>query len=413
MNPAEQTTNEADESSWDLSFAAVELKDSAALGADVRLDLNPCTTVLVGKNGAGKSVLLEKMHAGIRGVIGLVQTPEPDPAHLVCEIDAVVRDIPGFKLRYECRWQSRNEPEDPEAEALPTTADADLKVEELCWLLRDGDENQLLWRVDDGVVAYNNGERGEIAAGRTLINWTVSRRGRGGFLFPAAVHPLFKLFSNVSRVPAGIPRNNNEREELAVPYPQPYRRSNVVEPRRLRWMIYRLVDWHETAPQRFEEFVELGRRIGLLDDVKVKVYRDPDANSATPRRDLVSVLVDGTDFGLLSDGTLRVAEILIWLILPVLKSLLIEEPETAVHPGLLSKLLAEIDAYSADRQIILSTQSPHVVSWADPSAIRLVERHAGRSVVRSLREDEIGRVSAYLHNEGTLGDFMYSGALDG
>jgi predicted ATPase len=42
-----------------------------------------------------------------------------------------------------------------------------------------------------------------------------------------------------------------------------------------------------------------------------------------------------------------------------LKLLLIEEPETAVHPGLLSKLLAEIDAYSGDRPIVLSPQSPH------------------------------------------------------
>lgn len=416
MSAAEQVTNEEHEDGWDLAFTAVELKESAALGADVRLELEPCTTVLVGKNGAGKSLLLEKMYTGIWGAAGVIQTPEPDPAHFACEVGVESRTSDSFvKLRYECHWRPRDErPENPGAEALPMMADADLKVEESCRIL--GDMDQLLWRVDDGVVTYNNGERGEIAAGRTLINWTISRRGRGEFLFPSLAHPLWKLFSRVQRVPAGIPgisRSNREREELAVPYPQPRRSRNLVEPRRLLWMAYRLINWHEATPQIYEEFVEVGRRIGLFDNVHIKVYRDPDANSATEPRDLVSILFDGTDFGLVSDGTLRVAEILISLILPEVKCLLIEEPETAVHPGLLSKLLAEIDAYSGDRQIILSTQSPHVVSWANPRAIRLVERHAGRTAVRRLREDEIGRVSAYLHDEGTLGDFVYSGAFDG
>jgi energy-coupling factor transporter ATP-binding protein EcfA2 len=414
MDAAEPTTNEADEQSWDLSFTAVELKESAALGADVQLDLDPCTTVLVGKNGAGKSILLEKMYAGIHGAAGVVQTPEPDPAYFACEVDVASRHIPGnvVRLRYECHWRPRDEPEHPGTAAQRIMADADLRVEESCWI--PGDKDQLLWRVDDGVVTYNNGERGVIATGRTLLNWTISRPRRSGtYLFPEMAYPLRELFDSVVQVPAGIPRSNNVREELAVPYPQSYRRRDIVEPRRVVWMAYRLADWHETSPPLFEEFVEVGRRIGLLEDVKVKVYRDPDANTGTHRRDLVSVLFDGTDLGLLSDGTLRVAEILIWLIFPSAKRLLIEEPETAVHPGLLVKLLAEIDAYSSDCQIILSTQSPHVVSWADPRAIRLVERHAGRTEVRSLCEDEIGRVSAYLHDEGTLGDFVYSGALDG
>ena len=46
-----------------------------------------------------------------------------------------------------------------------------------------------------------------------------------------------------------------------------------------------------------------------------------------------------------------------WLLFPELKLVLVEEPETAVHPGLLSRLLAEFDAYASDRQIVLSTQS--------------------------------------------------------
>lgn len=413
MSDAEQTTDEAGEQSWDLSFSAVELKESAALGGDVRLDLSPRTTVLVGKNGAGKSLLLEKMHAGIRRAVGLLQTAEPDPAHFVCKVDVEPLRPAGkiFKLRYECHWRPREgEPEDAVA-ALLNPTDVDLKVEEHCWMPEG--QNQLLWCVDDGDITYNTGAHGEMSTGRTLINWTMSRRGSGEFLFPAMAHPLRDLFLSVIRVPAGIPRSDGDREDLALPYPEPSRARNAVETRRIRWMAYRLIDWHEQARERFEEFVELSRRIGLLDEVQVKLYRDPEPSPTTRRRDFASVLFDGTDVGLLSDGTLRVVEILVWLIFPGVKLLLIEEPETAVHPGLLSKLLAEIDAYSSDRQIVLTTQSPQVVSWADPLAIRLVERHAGKTEVRSLREDEVSRVSKYLHDEGTLGDFVYSGALDG
>ena len=414
MSAAEKTTDEAGEQSWDLSFSAVELKESPSLGGDVRIDLAPRTTVLVGKNGAGKSLLLEKLHAALKRVTGVVEVAEPDPAKFACDVEPR-REGSASEVHYECSWRPRNEEfEMRDTSALPTATEVDLEVEEACWI--SGDEIQPLWRVNDGVVTYNNGEHRVIAAGRTLLNWTLSRRGRTQQLMfagmehspPPMAHSLTDLFFGVIRVPAGIPRGDSEREELALAYPKFIRSGD-----RFRGLAHRLVNWHEQDSDHFDEFVDLGGRIGLFDEVKVKLYRDPNTNRAAHRRDFATVLVDGTDFGLLSDGTLRVIEILVWLVLPEVKLLLIEEPETAVHPGLLSKLLAEIDAYSIDRQIVLTTQSPHVVSWADPRAIRLVERHSGKTSVRSLREDEIGRVSAYLNDEGTLGDFVYSGALDG
>src|SRR5262249_26307202 len=140
--------------------------------------------------------------------------------------------------------------------------------------------------------------------------------------------------------------------------------------------------------------------MGLLRDVRVKMYRDPESARSVlvafpgARRDLASVIFDDVNIGLVSDGTLHVAEIIAHLIRPSVHLLLVEEPEAAVHPGLLEKLLAEIDAYSGDKQVILSTQSPQVVSWAKPADLRLVERHAGDTSVRSLRDEELVRLSA-------------------
>ena len=116
------------------------------------------------------------------------------------------------------------------------------------------------------------------------------------------------------------------------------------------------------------------------------------------------------NIGLLSDGTLRISEMLINLIRRAGSVVLIEEPETAVHPGLLSRLLDVVDSYSADRQVIISTHSPIVVDWCQPDELRLIERVDARTVSRSLSANEANRVAAYLADEGTLSDFIYSQA---
>lgn len=396
--------------------SAVEVGGSAALGADLRLDLAQRTTVLVGKNGAGKSLLLEKMQAGILAAIFVPQ--EPDPARFACEVNVRAPTLGEHleKLRYECRFQLRDIPATEVGtaglQADQVSGEVDIKVEETCRIINA--KEVLLWRVDDGLLTYNTGEQGEVAVGRTLLNWSMHSRRPRQFMFPNMTYPLRDLFWGVVRVPAGVPRGTGEREELALPYPESHRDRRLVDPSgRIRRLAYNIVRWHDRDRERFDEFVELGRRIGLLGNVMVKIYRDPEVGHRGRRRDLVSVLVDETDLGLLSDGTLRVAEILIWLLYPELKLLMIEEPETAVHPGLLSRLLAEFDAYSSDRQLVLSTQAPQVVSWADPLAIRLVERRSSRTEVRRLNEGEIARLSAYLHDDGALGDYIYSGALDG
>ena len=110
----------------------------------------------------------------------------------------------------------------------------------------------------------------------------------------------------------------------------------------------------------------------------------------------------------------RMAEILWALLRADVMShhlLLIEEPETGVHPGLLAGLLDTIDAYTVDRQVIISTHSPQVVSWAQPQELRVVTRQEGKTQVRPLSEQQVALFLKYLHDQ-TLGDFVYSGALD-
>lgn len=81
----------------ELRFAAIELGESPVLGRDVRLELAPGTTVLVGRNGAGKSAILERIFAGLgRAVHGGMSA---DPLGIACELTTQAQ-----RLRYECRW---------------------------------------------------------------------------------------------------------------------------------------------------------------------------------------------------------------------------------------------------------------------------------------------------------------------
>ncbi len=119
------------------------------------------------------------------------------------------------------------------------------------------------------------------------------------------------------------------------------------------------------------------------------------------------MLFDGVNLGLQSDGTLRVAEIVSKLLSPNLRCLLIEEPETEVHPGLLAKLLALFDAYSLDRQIVVSTHSPEVVNWCRPEDVRLVVREDGVTRAPPLEAGDLASVVRHLRDDGSLADFVY------
>jgi predicted ATP-dependent endonuclease of OLD family len=162
-------------------------------------------------------------------------------------------------------------------------------------------------------------------------------------------------------------------------------------------------------PQLFRELCEVLHELGLVRDINVEIYKsEASSKSGEPTSsDVAAVLFDGTNLGFCSDGTLRIARIVLELINPDVSCLLIEEPETAVHPGLLDKLLALVEAYSADRQIVLSTHSPQVVDRFAPDQLRLVEREEGVTRVHSLSAADRDLAISYLRDQGSLSDFVF------
>ena len=97
-----------------------------------------------------------------------------------------------------------------------------------------------------GLVRFRG--RGDVYK-RQLLNWTLSRRGRGVFQVPRTATPLRDFFLAVGRILAGVPRGDGEREELALPYPAGlFRRTNTGDGWRIRKLASTLANWHGTDP---------------------------------------------------------------------------------------------------------------------------------------------------------------------
>jgi predicted ATPase len=370
-------------------LSAVEVGEVPGLGGDVRVELTPRCTVLVGWNGAGKSLLIQAIESGLEnatahnGALG----------HFRCE----VRRGDALRLSYELRLRAQRG-----KQVNGWTPVLDLFDERCTQHGVDGD--RLLWDLGKGRLKVDRKTTrwplpiGLLAAPEDDLSHEVN----------TAMSTLMDAFSSRS-VAAGVPRRAGRRDPLAlftpaIPLPG-------ARPSRLELLAHRLLGDSDST-SALETVRERGRRIGLLETIDVRRRDRPGPRSPEdPYTNIAEILVDGINLGLLSDGTLRVIEILFAMACaPAI--LLLEEPETEIHPGLLGRLLHEIESFAADSQVILATHSPQVVSWARPQELRLVERRGGRTSVRSLRKKETARLSAHLAHEGTLGEFVFGGALE-
>lgn len=102
----------------------------------------------------------------------------------------------------------------------------------------------------------------------------------------------------------------------------------------------------------------------------------------------------GAQFGPahLSDGTLRAIALFAALeqprsTLPLLSCF--DEPELGLHPAALELLAAAVRSVSADRQVLISTQSPALLDHFEPEQIVVAERDHGATVLRRLHAADL------------------------
>lgn len=94
----------------------------------------------------------------------------------------------------------------------------------------------------------------------------------------------------------------------------------------------------------------------------------------------------------LSDGTLRFICLATLLLQPPQfqpDTILIDEPELGLHPYALTILVALFRQAAAQRQLVISTQSAHLVNELEPEDVIVVSRRQGASEFRRLNLEEL------------------------
>lgn len=112
----------------------------------------------------------------------------------------------------------------------------------------------------------------------------------------------------------------------------------------------------------------------------------------------------------LSYGTQRVLMILLALLYDKSTTLLIEQPEDGIHIGLLRKVLSICFTYADfyKKQLIITTHSPNVIDMFHAENIRLVKMTEAGTKVNKLDDELLAILPDYLENEGVLSDFIES-----
>lgn len=191
--------------------------------------------------------------------------------------------------------------------------------------------------------------------------------------------------------------------------------ANKFGPRRTS-LLLRIIHAHARRPAVFAEIKQLMGPVGLnlLHDIHVVSIGDVEPlkpHSGRPHRYFdvrFAPSESSAELTLqqLSGGTRHALYLLLGLLYDDNSTMLIEQPEDGIHPGLLTKLIDLLRVNADPAQIILTSHSPVVLSSLQASDIRLVDIHDDSTTVRALSPAEIQRAQEYMQRDGTLAEFL-------
>ena len=112
-----------------------------------------------------------------------------------------------------------------------------------------------------------------------------------------------------------------------------------------------------------------------------------------------------------SDGTIMSVSLFFVLLDKRHKQIVIEEPETSLHPWILKNFIERCREMSESRQIIITTHSPLAVAHAKPDELYLVERNDGVTNIRKAIDIEPKLSEIIRKDLIDLGQYWISGGL--
>jgi len=119
----------------------------------------------------------------------------------------------------------------------------------------------------------------------------------------------------------------------------------------------------------------------------------------------------------LSEGTLRALALIFYILNDKSKFLLLEEPEVCVHHGLLNSIIALLKSHSKHKQIVISTHSDYILDQLLPENLLLVTREVNNgtkvyNLPETMEKNEYEALKTYLKDSGSLGEYWKSGGLE-
>ena len=165
--------------------------------------------------------------------------------------------------------------------------------------------------------------------------------------------------------------------------------------------------------ERHDDFEELdsilgSHGLGIIDRVLIKrVKSDGYFFYILPGQEWGSVIAK-LDYGKLSYGTRRVINLLVSIFYDKSSVYLFEQPEDGIHPELLYKLIDLLRGYPDKGQIIMASHSSALLNELRPEEIRLVTMTGGETQVRALSDSELKGAKLFLEQEGPLSQYLES-----
>jgi hypothetical protein len=112
-----------------------------------------------------------------------------------------------------------------------------------------------------------------------------------------------------------------------------------------------------------------------------------------------------------SDGTIHALSMLVAAADPRTSALVIEEPESSLHPWIIHELAKKLRELSEEKSIFLTTQSLVVIESLRPSEVWIVSRRKGKTEIRRLTELDKRVEKDWSEGKYGLSEFLDSGLI--
>lgn len=379
---------------------------------DTELDELNEFTLLVGRNGAGKSNILKAMDWAARVATGRLRTDKKASwFHQVVGAVSITFTAGGSAYRYEADRAFEVLAETDVRRPSILIRERLVRLGSECATLVERDREQVTITAS-GKPAYVSISEGASAIPAILAllpssNSLVSElSGVMDFLSSVVYYPL-----EVSPPNAGS--YFVQAEALNAWKSTPDNSSASSESIALR-----ILSLYRERPAEFQELKDLLGPDGLelLSDIDVfeiphfgkSSEEVPDGNNYLLHFNPIDGPNNAVPFQDLSFGTQRLVSLVTALIHDRATVSLIEQPEDGIHPGLLYKLMSLLRTYSSQSQFVMASHAPTVLNSANPEELRIVHRMDGVTAAVKLTDAQIASARAFLNDSGPLFDFVDS-----